>query len=204
MTRYLCAFLIIFFSAPVFARPVSYPGGWTFITENDDDENSALMHYTITTRTAVGYRTAYDRDSGELFNGIQMNNLIKRWNNPGSQANIYVESALGMAERPEAFVGLKTDWENRRVMIQYDNKMTTSPNPDKREFIQSAGAGVAPHLARSGEIQTWLMFHVLHQPEDTKNWQAVPMLRVYKNVLLFEGGYNLTTKTPVANAIIRF
>lgn len=186
------------------ARPVSYPGGWTTVLENDGDENSALIHYTLTTKTAIGYRFTYDRDTNEAFHGIQMNNLLKRWNNPDSQANIYLKSAVGVAERPEGFTGLQADWEDRRFMVMYENMAMISPNDQKRKFHQSVGLGIAPYLGEAGDFHTWIMPHIMHQPEDDRDWQFAPMLRFFKGSVLVEGGYNVTEKTPIFNAMIRF
>ena len=196
--------ILILAALPVSARPVSYPGGWTAIVENDGDENSALVHYTLNPKLALGYRVAYDRDTGETFHGIQMNNLIKRWNEPDSQANIYFKSAIGVAERPEGFIGAQADWENRRVMIMYENMAMISPNEEKRKFHQSLGFGIAPYLGEAGDLHTWIMPHILHQPEDDKPWQFAPMVRFFKASFLIEGGYNVTEKTPILNATIRF
>ena len=204
MRSLLVSFLILCTASSVSARPVSYPGGWTVITENDGDENNALVHYTLTTHTAIGWRIAYDRATHETFNGIQMNNLLKRWNNPDSQANIYLKSAIGMAERPEGMLGAQIDWEDRRFMTSYENAVTLSPENAKRKFHQSFGLGIAPYLGESGELQTWIMPHLLYQSEDDKKWQFAPMLRFYKNTVLIEAGYNFTKSTPVANAMIRF
>lgn len=186
------------------ARPVSYPGGWTVITENDADENSALLHYTLTPRVSVGYRMAYDRMTHETFHGAQMNNLLKRWNMPDAQANIYLKSAIGFAERPEGFVGVQTDWETRRHMVMYENRATFSPNDQKQRFNHSVGFGIAPYVAEAGALHTWIMPHVLYQPEDNKKWQFTPMLRFFKDSVLVEGGYNMTIKKPILNATIRF
>ena len=189
------------------ARPVSYPGGWTIITENNGDQNYGLVHYTFTPKLAVGYRVDYDRDSKDTFHGVQMNNLLKRWNNPDSQANIYLKSAAGVSAKGsdlEGMIGMQADWEDRRWMIMYENNAMASPNDMRREFRQSLGLGVAPYVAEFGSLHTWIMPHILHQPEDKKNWQFAPMLRMFKGPVLFEAGYNVTTKTPLFNAMIRF
>lgn len=201
------AFLLLFLCLPVLveARPVSYPGGWTFITENDDEENSALFHYTLTTNTAVGYRIAYDRDTHATFNGVQMNNLLKRWNNPDSQANIYLKSAIGVAkDDAEGFTGLQADWETRRYMVMYENMAMMSPDKDRNEFHQMLGLGVAPYVAEFGSLHTWIMAHVMHDPEENKEIQFQPTVRFFKDSVLVETGYNITTHAPVANAMVRF
>lgn len=197
--------LVLFLPSFVAARPVSYPGGWTFITENDAEQNSALMHYTITPRVAVGYRASYNRDTHATFNGIQMNNLLKRWNNPDSQANIYTRTAIGLTQdKVEGFGGIQADWETRRYMISYENMAMFSPDDRRNRFHQMAGVGIAPYVAEFGSFHTWAMLHVIHAPEDRQEMQWQPMMRFFKGPLLFEGGYNTTLKYPVVDFTARF
>lgn len=196
-------FLVLSLTAE--ARPVSYPGGWTLIAQNDRYENSALLHYTVTPRWSVGYRAAYDRDTRAMFNGIQVNNLLRRWNNPDSQANIYLKSAAGLTEGDvEGFTGLQADWENRRVMVSYENRISFSPNEMRRDYQQEAGFGIAPYVAEFGAFHTWAMLHLVHMPEANDPVQVQPMLRFFKGTVLVEAGYNVTIDKPVLNAMIRF
>ena len=206
LSTILCLGLFLALSTQMaVARPVSYPGGWTFITENDGEANSALVHYTVTPKTAFGYRVEYDRSTRATFNGVQMNNLLQRWNNPASQANIYLKSAVGVAkDDPEAFTGIQADWENRRYMVMYENRAMLSQDDKRQMFHQEVGFGIAPYVAEFGSFHTWIMAHVRHHPEDEKPFQFQPMLRFFKGTILVETGYNVTTHAPVANAMIRF
>lgn len=211
MLRYVFLMCVMFFTAmaSAFARPVSYPTGWTVITENNAMENSALLHYTLTPKTAIGYRYAYDRPTQDGSHGVQINNLLHRWNNPGSQANIYLKSAVGVIDQDdgfaaEGFTGMQADWENRRVMVMYENRATLSADGERSRFMQQAGFGVAPYFAEFGAFHTWAMIHVVHRPDQSKPIQFEPMLRFFKGPVLVETGYNITVNKPVVNATFRF
>ena len=211
MTRYVFLIPVLFLlTAPqAFARPVSYPTGWTVITEHDAVENSALVHYTFTPEIPVGYRYAYDRATQDGFHGVQMNNLLKRWNNPDSQANVYLKSAIGVIDghdgfAGEGFTGMQADWENRRIMVMYENRATLSSEGDRSRFMQDVGFGVAPYVADFGALHSWAMFHIVHQPDHDKPVQFEPMLRFFKGQVMVETGYNFTVKRPVINATFRF
>ncbi len=200
---FLCLFLVLCGVAQ--ARPVYYPGGWTFITAHDGEENSGLLNYTVTPKLAFGYRASYDRDTDAMFNGIQMNNLLQRWNNPDSQANIYLQSAVGLAQGDvEGFTGVQADWESRRYMVVYENRVSFSKNEMRRDYQQQLELGVAPYVAEFGALHTWAMLHIINMPEENHAIQFAPMLRMFKGNALIEAGYNVTTDRPVANATIRF
>ena len=79
------------------ARPVSYPGGLTLMLMNSSMKNSLHTHYSPAANTSLGYKIEYWRGDEFTLNMIQMNNLIKRWNKPESQANFYLKSAIGAA-----------------------------------------------------------------------------------------------------------
>ena len=68
------------------ARPVSYPGGVTSMIMNNGDMNSLHLHYSPTVQYSVGYKFEHWRDDDFNIHAMQMNNLLKRWNNPESQA----------------------------------------------------------------------------------------------------------------------
>ena len=79
------------------ARPISYPGGWTVMQMNDFNSHSLHVHYTPSSKYSFGYRGEYWRKKDWQFHGGQFNYLIKRLNNPKSQANLYLKSGLGLA-----------------------------------------------------------------------------------------------------------
>ena len=97
------------------------------MTMNDVDKNSLHLHYSPTADYSVGWRHEYLRDSKANVDSAQVNYLVKRWNMPKAQANIYVKSGVGIAYddgevNPAAFTGLATDWENQRFFISYENR----------------------------------------------------------------------------------
>lgn len=179
------------------ARPVSYPGGWTFITENDGDANAALVHYSPTAKTALGYRIEYRRDSDFTIHALQMNNLLKRWNNPDSQANIYLNSGIGFARsdagefdghsQAAGFIGFATDWEDRRYFASYKNRITEAGDLGGF-FAQSARLGWAPYEGDYGDLHSWIMLDVKHTPVGEHDFSVTPMVRLFKDVHLLEAG----------------
>ena len=87
--------LIIFFFNLAESRPVSYPGGKTIMLMNNAYRNTLHLHYSPTSATSLGYKFEHWRKNKFIFNGIQINNLIKRLNKPESQANFYIKTGLG-------------------------------------------------------------------------------------------------------------
>lgn len=194
------------------ARPVSYPGGWTLMSMNSPEVNSIHIHYSPTAKYSIGYLAQYWREDKYQTHSVQLNNLLKRWNNIDSQANAYLKSGLGFAYegsgdisdsvQPHAFSGISLDWENRRFFTQYENSFHYSGDFNK-EYMQSIKLGIAPYIGEYGDLHTWFMFKIDHNPEDNDKFTATPLVRFFKDVYLLEVGYS-EKKEVMVNVVVRF
>lgn len=179
------------------ARPVSYPGGITAMTMNNGDKHSLHLHYSPTAKYSIGPRIEYNRGGDYTMGTLQLNNLIKRWNNPDSQANFYIKSGIGMAysnagafdgkSEAAGFTGIALDWEDRRYFTSYENHIMDAGDIDSH-FRQSARVGIAPYIGDYGDLHTWLMVEVEHEPKDEDTVTVTPLVRFFKGVHLMETG----------------
>jgi len=208
---FVAIFLVI--STPTFARPVSYPGGWTAMQMNDGTSNSVHIHYSPTAKYSIGYKGEYFRENNWQLQAAQLNYLAKRWNRPQSQANVYIKSAIGAAVsnkgnfnnhwQEAGFTGFAADWETRRFYTSYENRLVYAGDIDKF-FSQKARIGVAPYIGDYGDIHSWIMVELNHNPESRGDKTTVtPLLRMFKDVYLFEAGYSSDHKI-LFNAVVRF
>ena len=197
---------------PALARPVSYPGGWTVMQMNDADAHSLHVHYSPSAKYSIGYKAEYWRDENWQFHGAQLNYLVKRWNAPASQANFYIKSAAGMAHsdfgrfdhryEPAAFTGVALDWEDRRWFTMYENRYTYAGNID-RFFMQKARIGVAPYIGDYGDLHSWLMLQIDHNPSKRDEVTVTPLVRLFKSETLVEAGIS-DDGDVLFNWIVRF
>lgn len=192
------------------ARPVSYPSGWTVMQMNNGDMSSAHIHYSPTFTDSIGLYS--ERNWGEdwHFTGVQYNRLVKRWNKPNSQANLYLKGAIGQADpfgdgadvEAAGFVGIGADWETRRWFVSYEGRAyDLGFDQDAR---QSARVGVAPYIGDYGDLHTWLMLQVENQPEAETPTTLTPLVRFFYDVQLLEIGYTPETEELMLNWIVRF
>lgn len=208
------SFLGIVLMIPFFvqARPVSYPGGWTVMQMNDGEKNIAHIHYSPTAKTSVGYKFEYWRDRDMTVNAVQVNHLLRRWNRPDSQANLYLKSGIGVANSDglaadsktslAGFMGIATDWEDRRHFVSYANRYTWVDEVDAF-FQQSFRLGWAPYEGDYGDLHTWLMLQVEHSPESDNQLTLTPLVRLFKDVHLLEAGMS-NRRELVFNYIFRY
>lgn len=196
----------------VIARPVSYPGGFTFMQMNDMDMSSIHIHYSPSIHYSIGYRGENWRDQEWQFHGIQLNYLLKRWNRPASQANFYFKSAAGIAHSDQAdsndstefagFSGLAIDWEDRRYFTSYENRYTESGDIG-HFFSQKARVGIAPYIGDYGDLHTWFMLQVDHTPKKQDQTSITPLVRFFKSEYLVELGLS-NDGDAFSNLIVRF
>ena len=209
---YLSFLALLFYSDFVRSRPVSYPGGITLMLMNNSMKNSLHTHYSFTAQTSLGYKFEYWRKNQFTLNLVQMNNLIKRWNKPNSQANFYLKSGLGNAYSDKGrfnskksiagFTGVSADWENQRYFIQYANRFTYAGEIDEF-YTQYLHFGITPYIGNYGDIHTWIMMKIDHTPKFKKNFIFTPHFRFFKDVHLLEVGADLSGKV-MFNYIFRY
>jgi len=177
------------------ARPVSYPDGWTLMTMNDAESNSTHIHYSPTAKYSVGWRHEYLRGPEAHADTVQINNLLKRWNAPASQANFYLKSGVGVAYKdsninPAAFTGIATDWEDRRYFVSYENRFFWADDIEKHAK-HKARIGIAPYIGDYGDLHTWLMLQADYDAGAQDKCSVTPLIRLFKGAEMLEAGYNL-------------
>ncbi|MDD4013513.1 MAG: hypothetical protein PHW14_04930 [Candidatus Omnitrophica bacterium] len=200
-TSIIAIFLMCAVCAPAWARPVSYAGGWTLATYNDGDSDSGIIHYSPKADRSLGIRAEYFREKDWLMTAGQFNALVKRWNEPGWQANAYVKSGAGWAYKcdgpPEnrselaLFSGFAADWENRRYYISYENRLLYAGHIH-RDIEQKARVGIAPYIGGYGDIHTWLMCEVRYFPGMKHDqFMVTPLVRFFKGAVMAEVGCSI-------------
>ncbi len=194
------SFLIIFLYCNVgFARPVSYPGGWTSIKKINSEMNSILIHYSPSFKYSLGYRAEYYKSKEYSIQTLHYNYLIKRWNKRHSQANFYTKNGIGILHTDFAnyeskikyagYIGISSDWETRRYFISYENRYFHSGNINNY-FSQKINIGVAPYIANYGQFHTWIMFELDNNPEALNAITFSPFLKFFYKTHLIEIGKN--------------
>lgn len=206
-----CVALSIIFivSSKAISRPVSYAGGWTGTTEHDYLSNSMNIHYSPNAKYSLGFRFDYLKGDDAFVESLQINNLLKRWNAKDYQANLYLQSGLGISHnnktvQPAIYSGVATDWENRRLFLSYSSKVLYSPNITTL-WNNRARIGIAPYIAGYGKIHTWLMLQGDYNPleDGSRRLVLTPLVRFFKGPALVELGVS-TEKTIFAKLIYRF
>jgi hypothetical protein len=178
------------------ARPVSYVGGTTLDLGHHGDKTQAVLHYTPVRFWSIGYRYLVRKSHQTESHSLQNNFLVHRFNQPESQANIYLQASLGIAHqvqhdlKPNYDLGLMLDWEDRRFLLSYQNRYSFYTEAVDL-FEHTARIGMAPYVGGYGDVHTWLMLQVDQESLQAKTWLLTPLVRLFYSVHLAEIGYSL-------------
>ena len=189
---YILAIVMILISTAAIARPVSYKGGWMLMEEHDFSDTGFDVMYSATANDAfgLGYVNSHNDDYEGYF--AHYNRLLKRWNFPDAQANIYALTGAGVVDGGKdediaGSIGMEADAEDRRFYGSYQNEYLKGGDI-VNEFTQKFRLGVAPYIASYDELHTWLIVEAKHQPQQDDNIVLQPMLRMFQGNYLWEAG----------------
>lgn len=177
--------------------------------ENDEGGSSVGVHYTVVPWMAVSlHAERHTRASEFTMLGPQLNFLVKRWNLPDGQGNLYTSAGAGTAiENGEthfaAWTGFLADYETRRFYGSYELRLMYADRTEKAAW-QRARVGVAPYLASYDQINLWLMVQVDRRDEQhaighshgvlPPPMAVTPLVRLIYKTFLVEGGVSTRGK----------
>ncbi len=209
--RYMIAMLALLCAPSAIARPVSYPGGWTLMQDNDERQNSALVHYTVNRHYALGLKWEQDRADDTMAIGPQLNWLIHRTNGEGYQANLYAfaspqavwktQGASIGSVKPGAMLSVSADWENRRWMVMTSGTLKTSAYGS--QYMQMGRVAVAPYIGDYGDLHSWIIAEVHARTNDPDSVMVAGLVRFFYKTFLLEVGAT-DRGDPIVNWILRF
>jgi hypothetical protein len=192
---YLLLVSIISVALPVQGKPLSYVGGTMVMQENDETGYALSVDYTFHPHFALGLYAKQEIGGNDFFNsGPQLNTLIKRWNLPEGQGNIFGTIGAGTAHQgsstqPAAWATLRADYETRRVFFSYEPRFMYARDIEKSVW-QRASAGFAPYLADYEQLNTWLLIRVDHHPAKNEHFVVTPFIRFFYKTIWLEAGYS--------------
>ena len=196
----LALFLLFLLPLSLQARPISYPGGSTFMFFSDDKRDAAYYHYSPSYKYSLGIELIDEKKAMKNHTNFRYTYLLNRKNTQNSQRNLYFQSSLSAGGNDEYSYGFLGDWETRRYFIGFGAQelKSTLRDYDKR-FIQM---GFAPYLGDYGDLHSWLMIKSKHDSRSDK-WNTYPLIKFFKGDYLLEFGVD-ENDDPDIHFMIRF
>jgi len=195
-------------AATVAAHPVAFEGAYQLMFGTAGPVQNLEFYRSYSAHAAWGLHSMrFEGDEDEIFTGLQHNWLLKRWNLPSAQANVYAGLGAGLAGEvgngvlPGGIGFFRADYETRRIYTALDAKWIESGDVSRGVF--SVAAGIAPYKAEFDQLNTWLILQIEHVTGMEDELDIIPKVRFFKGPYFLELGSTLSGK-PVINFMIHF
>ncbi len=195
-TTFLSLLLTTFSTALVSeAKPLSYVGGTMAMQENDETGHTISLDYTFIPTNAFGFYIKQEENGKDILMVTpEFNTLLKRWNLPDGQGNIFNMTRRWSRALSRRQPAVSLDCVPGRLRIAplvllYEPRFVWDGDIEKSVW-QRARIGIAPYLANYNDLNTWIMFQVDHHPAKHDHFVATPLIRFFYKTYLFEVGYS--------------
>lgn len=182
--------LLTLFLSLLQAHPVIFKGGKVIWLTDSPDITDIRFGKTFTKKFYSGVRVFNYKDSDQSYITSNNNLLIKRWNGPSYQANIYGLSSIGVnidSKKSMYNVGLHSDWENRRFMVMHMIEYCSF----NESTMNSVRLAFTPKITDYRGTAVWLIAQYSNNSFDNKNNESImPVIRILKRNYLVEFGAN--------------
>jgi hypothetical protein len=179
------------------AGPMGFAGSWMTMGDLGPNWRDTWVNYAVTSRDALGagylYMRADDESKTREMAEATYTRLVKRWNFPNAQANVWFVAGLG-AVRGNDFSGskfayspgLQADYETTRIHFGGAARMYRADGIN-HDFFSLRG-GFSFYEAEYEDTQPWLILEARRMRALSDKVEVTPMLRLVNKRFFVEGG----------------
>jgi hypothetical protein len=179
--------------------PMGFKESWMTMGDVSPNWQEVLVNYALTARDAAGASALVMRsDDGtkmRQFTEATYTRLIRRWNMPESQANIWFIGGIGnitgndfSGSKTMASPGIQVDYETTRIYVAATARLYRAQGLN-HDFA-SARAGFSFYEVDYDQTQPWFILEVRRMRGLTDKTEVTPMLRLIHNRYFVELGVN--------------
>jgi hypothetical protein len=181
------------------AAPMGFKGSWMAMGDLSPNWREGFANYAFTARDAVGPSALYMRSDDNTrtreLAEVAYTRLVKRWNLPEAQANIWFVGGVG-AIRGNDFSGTRTaftpgiqvDYETTRVYASAMARLYRAEGIN--HDYAAARLGFSFYEVDYDEVQPWAVLEVRRMRGLSDKAEVTPMLRLIHNRYFVEAGVN--------------
>lgn len=192
-------FLSIAVSTPVLAAPMGFKESTMFMGDFSSNWRDAWINYAVTPRDAFGagklYMRSDDHNINRVLTEVTYTRLVKRWNFPSAQANVWLPVGIGeirgndFSGSKTAFTpGLQLDYETQRIYTAASYRAYRAS--DINHDFGSVRAGFSFYESGYDETQPWFILDARRMHDLSDETEITPMLRLISKSYFVELGYS--------------
>jgi hypothetical protein len=194
-----CSLLLLLANQELLAKPIAFAKGTSLMLEyGGGTMTETQMFYAPKYWYSAGVGTIQfdlaDNSTKERVNYVRINGLVKRWNLPAAQANVFVWGGVGSA-RSNAFSGSETAW-NYGAQVDYETRKiyaslrTDWQNADSfKHHTNTLQLGIAPYEHDYDTLATWFVLQARSYDKPLYDGiETALLLRFFKKGTWVEAG----------------
>lgn len=181
------------------AAPMGFKESWMVMGDLSPNWREGFANYAFTPRDAIGpsllYMRSDDKTKSRELAEVAYTRLLKRWNLPHAQANVWFVGGVGAlrgndfsGSRTMATPGIQVDYETTRFYASAFGRLYRAEaiNHD----YAAARVGFSFFEADYDEVQPWAVLEVRRMRGLSDMTEVTPMLRLIHNRYFVEAGVN--------------
>lgn len=198
-------FLAMLLSQPATAGPMGFNDSYMAMGDFNNNWRESFINYAITPRDAFGvsatYMRADDKSKSRTLEEVTYTRLLKRWNAPHAQANLWFQGGIGALQGEDKLVGenrdfdkamitpgVQFDYETTRIYFQATHRLYRAS--DINHDYTSVRAGFSFYESDYDKTQPWLILEARNMNGLSDKIEVTPMLRLINKSFFIEAGVN--------------
>jgi len=186
-------------SLPAHSAPMGFKESWMAMGDLSPNWREGFVNYAFTARDALGpallYMRSDDKTQTREVAELTYTRLLKRWNLPHAQANVWFIGGIGAVRgndfsgnRAMATPGIQVDYETTRVYASAFARLYRAEGVN--HDYASARLGFSFYETDYDEVQPWLVVEARRMRGLSDKMEITPMLRLIHNRYFVEAGVN--------------
>lgn len=203
--KVLLPWLAMLLTHPATAGPMGFSESFMTMGDFNNNWRESLFNYATTPRDAFGvsaiYMRADDKSKSRTLEEVTYTRLLKRWNAPHAQANLWFQGGIGALQGEDKLIGenrefdkvmitpgVQFDYETTRIYFQAAHRLYRAS--DINHDYTSVRAGFSFYETDYESTQPWLILEARNMNGLSEKIEVTPMLRLINNSFFVEAGVN--------------
>ncbi|RZL02057.1 MAG: hypothetical protein EOP36_08955 [Rubrivivax sp.] len=189
----------IILGGAVHAAPMGFKDSTMAMGDFSPNWRESWVNHALTARDAIGAGGVYMRSDDEsktrTLAEVNYTRLVKRWNLPHAQANVWLFAGAGSirgndfsGSRLALAPGVQVDYETTRIYLAATTRLYRAD--DLNHDVASVRAGFSFHEVDYDEIQPWFIVEARRMRNLSDKTEVTPMLRLIHKRYFVELGVN--------------
>lgn len=212
LTRFLLVWLLLITLPAQAAALMGFKNSAMLMSDFSMNRKELMLNYSPLLGHAFGIETMWMRGDKQtnLITNINYTGLIKRWNMPSGQANLWFMTGIGEASEDSSGFsyspGFQFDYETTRIYFLVKSRMIRAPHLQYDTY--SVQGGFSFFETNFDETQPWFVVEARTTENMAMRNEVTPLLRLINQNYFLELGitnpWDSESRTPRLNLMLTF